>query len=130
LFITVEWARRGQAPCKAHGSESQEWARGFPIPAGKLTFDREEDRHLQPSSEFVSRHHCVLLLDEYTLRIRDLGSTNGTFVNSRRIGTGETILSHKDIVSVGEMLCQINLTSGTTDVPSGPNTPNSVPQYG
>jgi pSer/pThr/pTyr-binding forkhead associated (FHA) protein len=109
---------------------SRKRARGFPIPAGKLIIGREEDRHLQPSSEFVSRHHCVLFLDEYTLRIRDLGSTNGTFVNSRRMGTGETILSHKDIVSVGEMLCQINLTSETTDVPSGPNTRNSVPQSG
>jgi len=109
---------------------SRKRARGFPIPAGKLIVGREEDRHLQPSSEFVSRHHCVLLLDEYTLRIRDFGSTNGTFVNSRRMGTGETILSHQNIVSVGEMLSEINLTSGTTDVPSGPNKRNSVPQYG
>jgi predicted component of type VI protein secretion system len=78
--------------------------------SGKLIVGREEDCHLRPASEFVSRHHCVLLLDEFTLRIRDLGSKNGTFVNSRRVGKAETILFDGDMVSVGELICQINLT--------------------
>jgi len=77
---------------------------------GKLLIGREEDCHLRPESEFVSRHHCVLLLDDYTLRIRDLGSKNGTFVNGRRVGTGETILLHDDMISIGEMICQIDLS--------------------
>jgi predicted component of type VI protein secretion system len=77
---------------------------------GKLLIGREEDCHLRPESEFVSRHHCVLLLDDYTLRIRDLGSKNGTFVNGRRVGTGETILLHDDTISIGEMIGQIDLT--------------------
>ena len=76
----------------------------------KLLIGREEDCHLRPESEFVSRHHCVLLLDEYTLRIRDLGSKNGTFVNGRRIGTSETILLHDDMISIGEMIGQIDLS--------------------
>jgi predicted component of type VI protein secretion system len=76
---------------------------------GKLLVGREEDCHLRPDSEFVSRHHCVLLLDEYTLRVRDLGSKNGTFVNGRRIGISETILLHDDMISIGEMICQVDL---------------------
>jgi predicted component of type VI protein secretion system len=80
------------------------------IRRGKLLIGREEDCHLRPESEFVSRHHCVLLLDDYTLRIRDLGSKNGTFVNGRRVGTGETILLHDDTISIGEMIGQIDLT--------------------
>ena len=52
-----------------------------------------------------------MLLDEYTLRIRDLGSKNGTFVNGRRIGSGETILLHDDMISIGEMSGQIDLAS-------------------
>jgi pSer/pThr/pTyr-binding forkhead associated (FHA) protein len=76
---------------------------------GKLLIGREEDCHLRPESEFVSRHHCVLLLDEYALRIRDLGSKNGTFVNGRRVGAGETILLHDDMISIGEMIGQIDL---------------------
>jgi hypothetical protein len=80
------------------------------IAHGKLLIGREVDCHLRPDSALISRHHCVLLLDEYTLRIRDLGSTNGTFVNNRRIGSGETILIHGDTVNVGEMACQIDLS--------------------
>jgi pSer/pThr/pTyr-binding forkhead associated (FHA) protein len=34
----------------------------------------------------VSRRHCVLDIDPPTVRVRDLGSLNGTFVNDRNIG--------------------------------------------
>jgi len=34
----------------------------------------------------VSRRHCVLEVDPPSLRVRDLGSRNGTFVNGRNIG--------------------------------------------
>jgi predicted component of type VI protein secretion system len=89
------------------------------IGRGKLLIGREEDCHLRPESEFVSRHHCVLLLDDYTLRIRDLGSKNGTFVNGRRVGTNETILLHDDMISIGEMIGQIDLSQPGVPVPSG-----------
>jgi len=39
--------------------------------------------------QLISRHHCQLEIDPPAVRVRDLGSTNGTFLN----GTGvETIL--------------------------------------
>src|SRR5580704_14884898 len=82
---------------------------------GKLLIGREPDCHLRPDSPLVSRHHCVLLLDDYTLRIRDLASKNGTFVNSRRVGTSETILSHGDIVALGDMVCQASVSSAATE---------------
>jgi pSer/pThr/pTyr-binding forkhead associated (FHA) protein len=87
------------------------------ICGGKLVIGREEDCHLRPDSEFVSRHHCALLLDDYTLRIRDLGSKNGTFVNGRRIGTGDTILLHDDVISVGETTLLIDLNQPRTQQP-------------
>jgi serine/threonine-protein kinase len=34
----------------------------------------------------VSRHHCRLDIDPPVIRVRDLGSLNGTFVNERKIG--------------------------------------------
>ena len=55
----------------------------IPVLHGKLLIGREQDCHLRLESGLVSRHHCVLLLDEYTLRIRDLGSRNGTYVNGQ-----------------------------------------------
>ena len=34
----------------------------------------------------ISRHHCLLCVSLPELRLLDLGSTNGTFVNGARLG--------------------------------------------
>jgi pSer/pThr/pTyr-binding forkhead associated (FHA) protein len=74
----------------------------IPLPVGKFLIGREEDCQLRPNSELVSRHHCVFTNDEFTLRLRDLGSTNGTFVNGERL-RGGAILNSGDKVSVGKI---------------------------
>ena len=69
----------------------------------RLLVGREADCDLRPPGEFVSRHHFALQLEKFTLRILDLGSKNGTFVNGHRIAAGEAIpLQDADLVSVGE----------------------------
>ena len=73
------------------------------LPRGKLLIGRADDCDVRPKSEFVSGYHCVFLLDEFTLRIRDLGSKNGTIVNGHRIGTSATILLHDDLIAIGDM---------------------------
>jgi serine/threonine-protein kinase len=45
----------------------------------------------------VSRHHCVLEIVPPTLRVRDLGSLNGTFVNGKKIGQGVTSQANEDM---------------------------------
>jgi pSer/pThr/pTyr-binding forkhead associated (FHA) protein len=95
------------------------------VDRAKLIIGREEDCHLRPDSEFISRHHCAILLDDYTLRIRDLGSKNGTFVNGRRIGAGDTILLQDDVVAVGEMTFVIDLNqSREPQPPASPPSPS------
>jgi len=79
------------------------------IPNGKLVVGRGEDCDLQLLSAFVSTHHCILLFDDRTLRIRDLGSKNGTFVNGHQIGTSLTILLTGDTVSIGELSVLVDL---------------------
>ncbi|MFG0333555.1 MAG: FHA domain-containing protein [Maioricimonas sp. JB049] len=74
----------------------------IPLPLGKFLIGREEDCHLRPNSDLVSRHHCVFSTDEYSLRIRDLGSTNGTFVNGERL-RGAVMLNSGDRVAVGKL---------------------------
>jgi pSer/pThr/pTyr-binding forkhead associated (FHA) protein len=89
----------------------------------KLLIGREEDCQLRLDSEFVSRRHCALLLDDYTLRIRDLGSKNGTFVNGRRIGTSDMILLQDDVVSIGELSFLIDLNQSPGASSASPKAP-------
>ncbi len=85
------------------------------VPQGKLLIGREKDCQLRLDSNSVSRHHCVLLLDEYALRIRDLGSKNGTIVNGSRIGR-ESILQHDDTVSIDQLTFEIDLGKSADEV--------------
>lgn len=54
---------------------------------------------LPPEAEHldVSRHHCVLEIAPPAIRIRDLGSLNGTLVNGRKIGQRITSQVNRDI---------------------------------
>jgi pSer/pThr/pTyr-binding forkhead associated (FHA) protein len=84
----------------------------------KFLIGRESDCHLRPNSDLVSRHHCAFTLDEYTLRIRDLGSTNGTLVNDERI-TGEVMLKQGDNVKVGKLEFEIQIREIDDSAPEG-----------
>jgi pSer/pThr/pTyr-binding forkhead associated (FHA) protein len=76
---------------------------------GTLLIGREEDCQLRLTCDFLSRRHCAIELNDLTLRIRDLGSKNGTYVNGRRIGPNEEILLHDDLVAVGTMSFLIDI---------------------
>ena len=51
---------------------------------------RAPDCDIQVPADFVhadvSRHHCLLAIDPPAVRVRDLGSLNGTYVNGESIG--------------------------------------------
>ena len=74
----------------------------IPLPEGKFLIGREQDCHLRPNSELVSRHHCAFTTDSFSVRVRDLGSTNGTFVNDEPV-RGMTVLKAGDRVRVGKL---------------------------
>jgi pSer/pThr/pTyr-binding forkhead associated (FHA) protein len=59
--------------------------RDFPISDEKTILGRRQDCHLRIPTKDVSRQHCVLLVKGKTLAVKDLGSSNGTFINSKRI---------------------------------------------
>ena len=68
----------------------------------KFLIGREQDCHLRPNSELVSRHHCVFAVDDFSVHVSDLGSTNGTFVNDQRV-RGEVLLNSGDRIRVGKL---------------------------
>jgi predicted component of type VI protein secretion system len=74
----------------------------------KFLVGREQDCHLRPNSDMVSRHHCVFVMDEYSVRLRDLGSTNGTRVNGELVRT-EVVLNDGDQITIGKLDLQFCL---------------------
>lgn len=95
----------------------------------KFLVGREQDCHLRPNSDLVSRHHCVFSVDEYSVRLRDLGSTNGTLVNGGPI-RGEILLKSGDRVTIGKLELEVIIrqSSGKTPLPaSKPLSNKSVP---
>jgi pSer/pThr/pTyr-binding forkhead associated (FHA) protein len=95
---------------------------------GKLVVGRADDCDINSRSEFVSGHHCALLLDEDTLRVHDLGSKNGTLVNGHRIGTTPVTLRHDDIIAIGDVYFLVDLkVTRTADEPLAPVPSNGVP---
>ena len=58
----------------------------------------------------VSRLHAVVKRDANRVLVMDLGSSNGTYVNGRRINPHvEESLSHGDIVALGKLKIQVLL---------------------
>lgn len=76
------------------------------ITTPKFLIGREDDCHLRPNSDMVSRHHCAFTVDDFGVRLRDLGSTNGTLVNGERI-RGVAQLNEGDEVSIGKLRFQL-----------------------
>lgn len=53
---------------------------------GTLIIGRADDCNLQLTHTKVSRYHCLLDINPPEITVRDLGSTNGTFLNGDEIG--------------------------------------------
>lgn len=88
----------------------------------------ERDCNLRPSSPLLSRHHCVFKKDEYSLRVRDLGSTDGTFVNGRRIFT-EAILKPGDEVRIADVRFYVVLPRAPEIIQSKPDSMPSISDF-
>lgn len=98
--------------------EGKQQGKSIPLSTKKFLIGREQDCQLRPTSDLVSRHHCVFTQDDYTLRLRDLGSTNGTFVNGERI-QGQVVLNDGDRIQVGKLAFQVTIrdTAGAVASP-------------
>lgn len=78
------------------------------IAKDRFLIGRSAECHLRPNSEKVSRHHCVFLLADGRVTIRDLGSRNGTLVNGEKI-IGEVELTKGDRLEIGPLQFEVRL---------------------
>jgi general secretion pathway protein A len=67
---------------------------------GRLVIGRTADNDLQIDSKFISRHHCQIVTQQDSCLIEDLNSTNGIYVQSKRVRRHN--LNDGDVVQVGQ----------------------------
>ncbi len=70
----------------------------------------EESQFCLPHDRFFSRHHCLLEIAPPQAFLRDLGSTNGTFVNGLKVETAH--LKNGDRIQGGETVLEVEVSIG------------------
>jgi pSer/pThr/pTyr-binding forkhead associated (FHA) protein len=65
----------------------------------RLLIGRSKHNDIALPSKFVSQHHAMLVRNGDATILMDLNSTNGVFVNSKRVSNH--FLIHDDVISVG-----------------------------
>jgi pSer/pThr/pTyr-binding forkhead associated (FHA) protein len=77
----------------------------------KTTIGRVEDNTFEISEASVSSHHCEVLLRGNDVVVRDLDSTNGTFINGQKIS--ESVLKPGQVLRLGQIEMRLE-----TDTPA------------
>lgn len=73
----------------------------FPLPSSVTVIGRRHSCDLCIPLMSVSRRHCQLNYDDGVLKIRDLDSRNGTYLNGKRID--EAVIQAGDSIKIGPL---------------------------
>lgn len=79
----------------------------FPLGEGMTLIGRQEDCDLRIPLGEISRRHAQIIIHEGTVTLRDLGSSNGTYVNNQRITEQE--LNPGDHVVLGPVVFTVQI---------------------
>lgn len=91
--------------------------RTYELKSEKTTIGRLEDNSFPIVEGSVSSHHCEILLRGNEIVVKDLNSTNGTFISGERIT--ESPLKPGQILRLGQV--ELRLETGT------PASPGKIP---
>ena len=94
----------------------------FSLPSNTTVIGRRHDCDLCIPLMSVSRRHCQLNLNKETLKIRDLGSHNGTYLNGERID--EATVQPGDYIEIGPLTFLLQIDGQPEEiVPPAPAKP-------
>jgi pSer/pThr/pTyr-binding forkhead associated (FHA) protein len=75
--------------------------RSYELKVERTTVGRLEDNAFQIQEPSVSSHHCEILLRGAEVVVKDLNSTNGTFINNQKVA--ETVLKTGQTLRLGQV---------------------------
>jgi pSer/pThr/pTyr-binding forkhead associated (FHA) protein len=92
-------------------------AHAVALTPGTLRIGRSPRCDIRVENPSVSRHHATLFFDSLGLRIRDEQSSNGLFVNGRRVH-GTMVLKPGDRLSIGREECELRMATEPSEIPT------------
>ena len=84
------------------------------LKADKTSIGRVEDNEFQIAEPSVSSHHCEIVLRGSDIIVKDLNSTNGTFINGEKVS--EAPLKPGQILRLGQVEIRLE-TDGPAAAP-------------
>lgn len=84
--------------------------RDVTLAEGETVFGRGPESAVWIDDESVSRQHARIRIDGAAVRLEDLGSKNGTFVNGRRVESAE--LCDRDEIRLGSVNLTLRVLTG------------------
>jgi pSer/pThr/pTyr-binding forkhead associated (FHA) protein len=88
--------------------------RDFPIARSRAIIGRNTECDIQIPLDMVSRRHCELSVKKDHVTVRDLGSSNGTYVNNKRIQ--EASIDAGDTLVVGPVVFTVLINGAPKNV--------------
>jgi pSer/pThr/pTyr-binding forkhead associated (FHA) protein len=96
------------------------------FPPGEYYFGRGSECHVRPNSDWISRQHCLLRVENDNAYLRDLASRNGTLINGVLV-EGERHLGDGDLLQLGPLVFEILLDTSAAS-PSSEVRAGSPPE--
>jgi pSer/pThr/pTyr-binding forkhead associated (FHA) protein len=96
----------------------------IPVEKTPLTIGRKPDNDIVVDNMAVSSHHAKIVLQGSVYTIEDLQSTNGTFINEKRIVT--SALHHNDEILVGQHTLVFLHPEVAVESPPPATTPKNI----
>lgn len=85
-----------------------------PLSRERTTIGRLDDCHIRIPVAGVSRRHCEIVVEGDSITIKDLGSSNGTYVNQDRVDS--IPVSAGDLLSVGGLVFVVSVNGEPGDL--------------
>jgi pSer/pThr/pTyr-binding forkhead associated (FHA) protein len=83
----------------------------LPLKAGLNTLGRKPENDVQIADPYVSGSHATVEVEEDGMYVTDIGSTNGTAVNSQRLEPNtRTLVGPDDLITFGKLNYHITRT--------------------
>lgn len=115
MIIPAKSAKRGHLPEHVRAVlialSGEEAGSRYEVTRDYVEVGRADDVDIRIPRQDISRKHCLIFYKKDRFYIRDLESTNGTFLNGHRID--EKPLAHGDKIRLGEGIFQFVIEEKT-----------------